>query len=229
MSFGEQMRRRREELGMTRQQLAQRLGVSVSAVGNYETGVSAPKEEVLLRLFTALEAEPNYLYRGSFRGGEDSHSDEERRLLAKYRDLPLSGRQTVHSLVDALTVMTGEGFAAPVFGEDYELIQVSGDVPPGAELAVRIQGDSMSPVIEDGSVVYVNHDPVQSGDVGIFCVDGDMLCKQYYRDGFGMVYLFSLNRKRADMDVVFHRGSGRSLTCFGRVMLHSQPLPEGHI
>ena len=251
MSFGEQMRRRREELGMTRQQLAQRLGVSVSAVGNYETGVSAPKEEVLLRLFTALEAEPNYLYRGSFRGAEDSHSDEERRLLAKYRDLPLSGRQTVHSLVDALTVMTGElraaapaaevrtiplytspaaaGFAAPVFGEDYELIQVSGDVPLGAELAVRIQGDSMSPVIEDGSVVYVNHDPVQSGDVGIFCVDGDMLCKQYYRDGFGMVYLFSLNRKRADMDVVFHRGSGRSLTCFGRVMLHSQPLPEGHI
>ena len=236
MSFGEQMRRRREELGLTRQQLAQRLGVSVSAVGNYETGVSAPKEEVLLRLFSALE---------------DSHSDEERRLLAKYRDLPLSGRQTVHSLVDALTVMTGElraaapaaevrtiplytspaaaGFAAPVFGEDYELIQVSGDVPPGAELAVRIQGDSMSPVIEDGSVVYVNHDPVQSGDVGIFCVDGDMLCKQYYRDGFGMVYLFSLNRKRADMDVIFHRGSGRSLTCFGRVMLHSQPLPEGHI
>ncbi len=229
MSFGEQMRRRREELGLTRQQLAQRLGVSVSAVGNYETGVSAPKEEVLLRLFTALEAEPNYLYRGSFRGGEDSHSDEERRLLAKYRDLPLSGRQTVHSLVDALTVMTGELRAAAPAAEDYELIQVSGDVPPGAELAVRIQGDSMSPVIEDGSVVYVNHDPVLSGDVGIFCVDGDMLCKQYYRDGFGMVYLFSLNRKRADMDVVFHRGSGRSLTCFGRVMLHSQPLPEGHI
>ena len=195
MSFGEQMRRRREELGMTRQQLAQRLGVSVSAVGNYETGVSAPKEEVLLRLFTALDAAP----------------------AAEVRTIPL------------YTSPAAAGFAAPVFGEDYKLIQVSGDVPPGAELAVRIQGDSMSPVIEDGSVVYVNHDPVQSGDVGIFCVDGDMLCKQYYRDGFGMVYLFSLNRKRADMDVIFHRGSGRSLTCFGRVMLHSQPLPEGHI
>ena len=65
MSFGEQMRRRREELGLTRQALADRLGVSVSAVGNYETGISAPKEEVLLRLFDALEAEPNYLYRRS--------------------------------------------------------------------------------------------------------------------------------------------------------------------
>ena len=118
------------------------------------------------------------------------------------------------------------GFAAPVFLEDYELIPVTGDVPMGAELAVRIQGDSMAPWIDDGSVVYVNHDPLQNGDVGIFCVDGDMLCKQYYRDALGMVYLFSLNRKRADMDVVFHQGSGRSLTCFGRVMMHGLPLPE---
>lgn len=251
MSFGEQMRRRREELGMSRSELAQRLGVSVSAVGNYETGVSAPKEEVLLRLFNALEADPNYLYRGSYLYQSGPDTDEERRLLTKYRALPLAGRQTVHTLLDALTVMTDQvrqtapaadprtipiytspsaaGFAAPVFGEDYELIPVTGDVPPGAELAVRIQGDSMAPVIADGAVVYVNHDPVQSGDVGIFCVDGDMLCKQYYRDPLGMVYLFSLNRKRADMDVIFHRGSGRSLTCFGRVMLHAQPLPEGHI
>lgn len=251
MSFGEQMRRRREELGMSRSELAQRLGVSVSAVGNYETGVSAPKEEVLLRLFNALEADPNYLYRGSYLYQSGPDTDEERRLLTKYRALPLAGRQTVHTLLDALTVMTDQvrqtapaadprtipiytspsaaGFAAPVFGEDYELIPVTGDVPPGAELAVRIQGDSMAPVIADGAVVYVNHDPVQSGDVGIFCVDGDMLCKQYYRDPLGMVYLFSLNRKRSDMDVIFHRGSGRSLTCFGRVMLHAQPLPEGHI
>ncbi len=250
MSFGEQMRRRREELGMSRGELAQRLGVSVSAVGNYETGVSTPREEVLLRLFDALEADPNYLYRGSFLCQSGADTDEERRLLAKYRALPLTGRQTVQTLLDALAVMAEEtrrsapaeprtiplytspaaaGFAAPVFGEDYDLLPVTGDVPPGAELAVRIQGDSMSPLIDDGSVVYVNHDPLQNGDVGIFCVDGEMLCKQYFRSPFGVVCLFSLNRRRADMDVVFHRSSGRSLTCFGRVMVHNQPLPEGHM
>ena len=54
MSFGEQLRRRREELGISRAELAEALGVSRSAIGNYETGVSAPKEEVLLRLFDAL-------------------------------------------------------------------------------------------------------------------------------------------------------------------------------
>ena len=253
MGFGEQLRRRRKELGYSREELAQKLGITGSAVGNYETGASAPRESVLLRLFDVLQVEPNYLYRDFYAAGRrgEGVSSEEASLLRKYRELGLTARQTLCTMLDALGVLQAEaeqdrpaleqrtiplyrspaaaGYAAPVFGEDYELIPVTGDVPPGAELAVRIQGDSMAPVIADGAVVYVNHDPVQSGDVGIFCVDGDMLCKQYYRDGFGMVYLFSLNRLRADMDVVFHRGSGRSLTCFGRVMLHNQPLPEGHL
>lgn len=248
MSFGEQLRRRREELGISRAELAERLGVSRSAIGNYETGVSAPKEEVLLQLFDALGVDPNYLYRDSFRARTSSVSEEEMRLLKKYRRLNLTGRRTVYALVDSLGAWQSEleedrgiseprviplyrspaaaGYAAPVFGEDFEPLTVTGDVPPGAELAVRIQGDSMEPAIADGSVVYVNHDPLQNGDVGIFCVDGDMLCKQYYKDPLGMVYLFSLNRRRADADVVFARGSGRSLTCFGRVIMHAQPLPE---
>ena len=61
MSFGEQLRKRREELGMSRDTLAELLGVSRSAIGNYETGVSTPKEDVLLRLFDALQVDPNYL------------------------------------------------------------------------------------------------------------------------------------------------------------------------
>ena len=247
MSFCEQLRKRREELGLSRAELAERLGVSLSAVGNYETGVSAPKEGVLLRLFDALEVDPNYLYRGSFRSGGGSCSDEELHLLEKYRRLPLTGRQTVHTLVDALGVMVEEehrlrplqerrtiplyqspaaaGFAAPVFGEDYTLVPVEGEVPPGAELAVRIQGDSMAPYIADGSVVYVNRDPLRQGDVGIFCVDGEMVCKQYRKDPLGTVYLFSLNRARADADVVLTASSGRTLVCFGRVIVHAPPLP----
>ena len=249
MGFGEQLRRRRKELGLSRAELATQLGVSPSAIGNYETGVSTPREDVLLQLFDALQVDPNYLYRGSFRPGRERMlTEEERSLLEKYRLLGLTGRQTAHTVLDALGLMQGEaeedrpapesrviplysspaaaGYAAPVFGEDYQPIVVTGDVPAGAELAVRIRGDSMEPHIPDGSVVYVNHDPLVAGDVGIFCVDGDMLCKQYYRDPVGVVYLFSLNRRRADADVVLPWDSGRSITCFGRVMMHTLPLPE---
>ena len=81
----------------------------------------------------------------------------------------------------------------------------------------------MEPYICHGSVAYVNRDPLASGDVGIFCVDGDMFCKQYVRDKLGIVYLLSLNRRRADADVVLPRSSGRSLVCLGRVLLPSKP------
>ena len=74
-------------------------------------------------------------------------------------------------------------------------------------------------------MVYVNRDPLAPGDVGIFCVDGEMFCKQYYKDPVGIVYLFSLNRARSDADILLMPDGGRSLICMGRVMIHTLPLP----
>ena len=69
MSFRDQLKACREACGLTRAALAEQLGVSASAVGNYETGVSFPKEDVLLRLFDALRTDPNQLFCGSYRSG----------------------------------------------------------------------------------------------------------------------------------------------------------------
>ena len=170
---------------------------------------------------------------------------EEERLVKAYRSLRTTGRQTLRAVAEALTSYQSEveknlpeeevrqiplyrnpaaaGYASPVYGEDFDYIDVTGETPRGAEFAVRIRGDSMEPYIHDGSIAYVNRDPLVSGDVCIFCVDGEMLCKQYVQDGLGMVYLFSLNRARADADVFLPRDSGRSMVCFGRVLLASRP------
>ena len=95
MSFGEQIRLRRSELRLTRAELAERLGVSPSAVSNYENGLSFPKEDVMLRLFDCLETEPNVLFRDSYREGGRSLSASEQALLRQYRGLSLKGRETV--------------------------------------------------------------------------------------------------------------------------------------
>lgn len=245
MAFSDRLRQRREELGLTRSQLGALLGVSPSAVSNYETGVSFPKEEVLLRLFDALGTDPNTLFQDHYRKGSRPLSRRERTLLERCRELSPRGREALVSVAETLCAAQAEaapaeseprviplyhssaaaGYAAPVFGEDFDYITVEDDVPQGAEFAVRIQGDSMAPFIADGEVVYVNHDPLGSGDVGIFWLDGDMLCKQYHKDGAGVVYLFSLNRRRSDADVVLTPSSGRRLACFGRVIMHALPLP----
>lgn len=247
MSFGDQLKKRREELGLSRNALAERLGISLSAVSNYENGVSFPKEDVVLRMFDGLETDPNTLFQDSFRARDKVLSPSERQLLKQYRGLSPRGRESVRSVIEALCAYRDEveeareerpprliplyrspaaaGYAAPVFGEDFDSIPVTDEVPQAAEFAVRIQGDSMAPYITDGSVVYVNRDPLAPGDVGIFCVDGEMFCKQYYRDPAGAVYLFSLNRARADADLLLMPGGSRGLACFGRVMLHTFPLP----
>ncbi len=239
MSFGEQLKCRRKELGLSRSELAKQLGVSQSAVGNYETGVSAPKEEILLRIFDALHVEPNYLYRGSFESAGGDASPEERTLVEKYRTLSPAGRQTIHTLLDALCRMQGEpartiplyrspaaaGAAAPVPGLDYELLTVTGDVPPAAELAVRMEGDSMAPYIPSGSVIYIHHAPLANGDVGLFCIGGAMLVRQYTRGEGGAVRLLPLNRTAGEV-LTFPTGGVSGPTCFGRALLRTLPLPE---
>ena len=246
MSFGQRLRSRRKDLGMSQGELAKALGVSLSAVSNYENGLNTMREDVLLRLFKVLDIDPNYLYQDSLPGNSFNCSVDEEALVRKYRSLHTAGQQAVHAVVDALAIGLAEqeaappeelrqiplyrspaaaGYAAPVFGDDFDYIEVTGEVPQGAEFAVHIQGDSMQPYIQDGDVVYVNRDPLTSGDVGIFCVDGEMLCKQYVRDRLGIVYLFSLNRRRSDADVVLPRDSGRTMVCFGRVLLSKRPNP----
>lgn len=247
MSLGKRMQEQRERLGLSQAALARLLGVSQSTIGNYEAGISFPKEDVLLRLFDCLDTEPNTLFQDSFRSGGEVLTSSEKQMLKRYRGLSPKGKETVRSVIEALCSYRDEleesrgereprviplyrspaaaGYAAPVFGEDFDSIPVTDDVPQAAEFAVRIQGDSMEPHIADDSVVYVNRDPLGPGDVGIFCVDGEMFCKQYYKDPAGIVYLFSLNRARANADLVLMPGSSRGLVCFGRVMMHTMPLP----
>ena len=67
MSLGKRIQEQREALGISQAALAKLLGVSQSTVGNYEAGISFPKEEVMLRLFDCLETDPNTLFRDSFR------------------------------------------------------------------------------------------------------------------------------------------------------------------
>ena len=62
MSFGEQIRLRRSELRLTRAELAERLGVSPSAVSNYENGVSFPKAEIAFGLCDILDITPRELF-----------------------------------------------------------------------------------------------------------------------------------------------------------------------
>ena len=102
MNFGQRLRERREELKITRAELAECLGVKSSTISNYENGFSFPREEILLRLFDCLRTDPNTLLQDSFQGGSDTLTGEERILLENYRVLSPQIRESIVNLIKAI-------------------------------------------------------------------------------------------------------------------------------
>ncbi len=62
MRFGEKIRDGRNKIGLTQQELAKKLGVSLRTITNYETGSMYPKKrEIYSKLAELLDVDINYL------------------------------------------------------------------------------------------------------------------------------------------------------------------------
>lgn len=254
MTLGDRVRTYRKAKGLTQEALAKAIGVSKTTITGYELGYREPDVEKIKLLSDALGVTGDDLLNTGFSKTKNapSVSDEAMRMARDYDKLDNWGRQAVRDLTDTeLARMEDEarfmngamledepkvinlyaepaaaGIAVPTMGVDFEPYTLKPDDPQGAAFAVRLQGDSMEPYFPDGSIVFVNHDAMVNGDIGIFCVDSGTVCKQYYRDPLGMVYLFSLNRKRSDADVILGPSSNRTLICQGRVITKRRfPIP----
>lgn len=254
MTFGDRVRTYRKAKGLTQEALAKAIGVSKTTITGYELGYREPDVEKIKLLSDALGVTGDDLLNTGFSKTKKapSVSDEAMRMARDYDKLDNWGRQAVRDLTDTelarmedearfmnSTAMEEEpkvinlyaepaaaGIAVPTMGVDFEPYTLKPDDPQGAAFAVRLQGDSMEPYFPDGAIVFVNHDALVNGDIGIFCVDSGTVCKQYYRDPLGMVYLFSLNRSRSDADVILGPSSNRTLICQGRVITKRRfPIP----
>lgn len=77
MTIGDRIKNAREELGYKQSQLADLVGVSPSAIANYENDISFPKEPILLRLFDALQVDANYLFQDSMNVEENTKKEPD--------------------------------------------------------------------------------------------------------------------------------------------------------
>lgn len=60
--IGDKIREKRIKLGLTQKELAEKIEVGKTTIGNWETGVSAPDEEKIIKLMLALDCDANYLF-----------------------------------------------------------------------------------------------------------------------------------------------------------------------
>lgn len=102
MGIGKRIREAREMRGYTQKELADKLGVTSSAIANYENNVSHPKEPVLYSLLSVLGVDANFLFQDEMRDiyTESVSLDEMENIVKKYRRLDPYSQKIVRSLID---------------------------------------------------------------------------------------------------------------------------------
>lgn len=236
MSIGSRIKERRTELGLTQPALAELLGVSKGAVGNYECDLSAPNEKILIKLFEILKCDANFLYQDNISNFKAPIvSESEIRQIKKYRTLDGHGKDVVDTILEkeyarctaipevedqpeptvlikhsTYKVSAGRGFDLGD-QDNWEEIEIP-DTPEArkADFAVTIKGNSMEPLYYDGNIVLVRAQPaVDVGETGIYIINGDGFIKQYGGDR-----LISLN---PEYDDIFF-SEDDYISCAGKVI-----------
>ena len=188
---------RRLELGMTQDELAEKVGYSgKSMIARIEKGDIDLQIPKVISIAKALNTSPGELV--GWVESEDAAVSISTHLPAGYIRIPVLGR-----------VAAGIPIEQIEDAEDFEDIKA----PEGSEadyFALRIRGDSMQPLIQDGSVVIVHKQPdAETGEIVIATVNGhDATCKRLKKYAEGIM-LVSINPAYDPM--VFEQGDVNSL------------------
>ena len=216
MSIGDTLSELRRAKKLMQKDVAYKLAgygfkVSAKTIYNWEKNISQPSiphflalcdifgvDDVLWR-FAGLHKGP---YAGLNRAGRLKAREFIDLLfhIDMYRDDPEESIKTPRLLrLYDIPVSAGTGN----FLEDsgYEMIEAPEYVPAGADFALRVNGDSMEPLFQDGQVIWIkDQETLSSGDIGIFAYFNNVYCKKLVIDG-GNAYLRSLNPNYDDIKI----------------------------
>ncbi len=224
-TVGRRLAEGRRRLGLNQAAFARRLGelgveIGLRGYAKWETGETVPGAYQLLAAARLL-GEDSLDY---FTGAAPELNEEGLRRLRDYReDLVASGRYRPfpaakeavplrEMLFSRLRPSAGPGNALDEEFFEKRLFPADA-VPPGADFAVCVDGDSMEPVYRDGQLVWVQRCArLRPGETGLVCYDGSSYVKVYgereppaglrplFTDSEGVVYpqpvLISCNREK---------------------------------
>lgn len=145
--FKDELKRLREQRGLSQAKLAELLNLSASTIGMYETGEREPRNiETLELIADFFNVNLDRLTKGSLSPTK----------------IPVLGSVVAGIPLEAITDIV-----------DYEEISPS-MASTGEFFALRVKGDSMLPRFTEGDIVIVRkQEDIDSGDIAIMLVNGD--------------------------------------------------------
>lgn len=198
-SLGNRIKNRRKQLNLPIKKIIESLGITRMTYSRYENDASIPSDK-LVKLAELFETTPDYLlgidnretanllYMINQLSGDERHEirNEIRRLMNQHTntlgavdDVVADHDQT--KMVPYLgTVSAGTGQLLPD-DECCNEIEFHGPIPEH-DYAVRVAGDSMEPLFDDGQLIFVNRikdpDELHAGQIIIASVNGESFVKK---------------------------------------------------
>ena len=191
---GKRISEARKEKGVKMRELQKRLqerGVEVgyASLFRWENGETVPNAYQLLAICDALEIPDFYSY---FMNNSAELNAEGLKKLSDYRDdliasgkykpQPVTQEPTIRYIeMPVSTLGASAGTGEFLSEENFVLMRFpENSVPPKADFAVRVHGDSMEPVLSDGQYAWIRKCAgLRPGEVGLFILDGEGYIKVY--------------------------------------------------
>ncbi len=174
LEVGKKIKLRREELGMTQEELAEKTGYKDrSSINKIEKGGNNLPQTKIVAFAQALQTTPSYLLGWEDEEPQDSLSDLTQKydniFPVKLKRFPLLGE-----------IACGE----PIYADEDHESYVLADADIHADFCLRASGDSMiNAEIYDGDIVFIRKQPiVDNGEIAAVIIEDEATLKRVYYD-----------------------------------------------
>jgi len=196
--------------------------VGAKTIYNWEKGLAQPSIPHFLALCDMLDADDVLWRFANIRKGPyaglNTHGRQKARefidllfLIDMYREAPsesfipdiqdMTGYVEAPRIIRLYDIPVSAGSGNFLDESSFEDIEAPSYIPVAVDFALRVSGDSMNPLIQDGQVIWVKEQEVlDSGDIGIFAYSGDVYCKKLIANGT-KAFLRSLNPVYEDIEI----------------------------
>ena len=170
MGISKRIKNRRQELGMSVEELADILNKNKATIYRYENGdIGKVPYDILEPLSEALDVSIGYLLGSEDAIKENRPLPENLKPITKVNRIPVVG-----SIAAGKPILATENIDSYLLlGQEYK-----------ADFALKIMGDSMIDVgINDGDLALIIKDkPIINGEIYAVLVDGDATLKKVYKN-----------------------------------------------